>query len=180
MEIITLDKEQFVPTVAALGVPELLNLWRNVEEPETYFLNMYHLTSPLSPYFELEEQEKEKLVMEDFPVDTNNFYYVLAMEKLEKLSMTPNKRAFLAAKKAYDALNKAIIVQTETDITFGVDGNYKDIANYLNNSKALMVSFNEVEKLYKAEVTAYGQRSISFENEHDYENLTNVRDSDLQ
>ena len=74
MEIITLDKEQFVPTVAALGVPELLNLWKNVEEPETYFLNMYHLTSPLSPYFELEEQEKEKLVMEDFPVDTNNFY----------------------------------------------------------------------------------------------------------
>jgi len=179
LEILTIDKDSFKPTVTALSVPELLNLWRNVEEPEIYFLNLYHLTSPSSPYFDLEETEKEQLINNEYPVDNNNPYYVLALDKLTTLTSTPAKRAFLAAKKAYDQLNKAMIIQSEQEVTFGQDGTYRDIADYLNKSKGLMVAFNEVEKLYKAETAAYGQRNTSFENEHDYENLDNARDSDL-
>ena len=179
MEIITIERDEFKPTVAALSVPELLNLWKNVEEPEMYFLNLYHITSSTSPYFDLEESEKEKIINTEYPVDTSNPYYVLALNKLNDLTTTPNKRAFLAAKKAYDSLNKAMIIQSEQEVTFGQDGNYRDIVDYLNKSKAMMQSFNEVERLYKAEVATYGQRNISFENEHDYENLDNARDSDL-
>ena len=179
MEIITLEKDEFKPTVQALSVPELLNLWKNVPDPEVYFLNLYHLTSPFSPYFDLEEGEKERIIHLEFPVDVNNPYYVIAADKLDELSTTPNKRAFMAAKKSYDALNKAMIIQSDQVITFGTDGNYRDISNYLQQSKQLMQSFNEVEKLFKAEVAAYGKRNISYENEHDYENLNDARESDL-
>lgn len=170
-EIIKLDADlNFKPTVNALTVPEFKNLWEKVENPEIYFCYIHLMLYPVSVYSDVPENEKESLIHKDYPVDKMNPWFIIAYEKAEKLYNTPLKRGFLSAKKVYDTLVHAMDNIEDQGITFGKDGNYTDVTNYLKNSRQYMDAYLEVENKYKEEITGWGTRELGYDDDFDYEN----------
>jgi hypothetical protein len=165
-EIFRIHENEFVPTNNALAIPEFKALWKNVDNPELYFLYIHYLHYPTSAYAELKEGEKEAQLLEDFPIDKEDPYFILAEQKAAILYNTPLKRGFKAAKKAYDLLS--MTMDTLSEISLGKDGTYADVNSYLNNADKHMTSFIAVEKKYKSEVSSYGSREIAFDDKIDY------------
>lgn len=153
-----------VPTNNALVVPELKNLWKNVETPEIYFAYIHCMLFPTSAYSNLSEEEKEKIVHSDYPIDKTNPYFILAYNKCESLYETPIKRGFMASKTTYEMLVKTMeAIATSGNIQTGKDGNYGDVTNFLKNAKGYMDSYLEVENKYKEEQTGYASRAFGFD-----------------
>ena len=166
-EIIKIKNNEFVPTTNALGVPELKMLWDNVDNPEIYFLWIHYYCFPVSAYSEVPEYDKINLLNQDFPVDSENPFFIVAKEKAEILYNTPLKRIFLAAKKSAD--NVASAVESQDKISFGRDGNFSDITSFLKNSEAYMLAYTAAEKRYKEEISMYGSREIASDDNVDYQ-----------
>ena len=167
-EIFKIKDNKYIPTSNALGVPEFKALWENVENPELYFLFLHYYFYPISAYSEVPEQDKWNLLMQDFPIDDEDPFFIIAKEKAELLYKTPLKRGFLATKKGYDNLSLAVELQDK--VSFGKDGNYSDIASYIKNSKDYMEAYISAEKKYKEEISSYGSREIGFDDTFDYSN----------
>lgn len=168
-EIFTITQDgEFKPTANALGVPEFHNLWFKVENPEIYFLYIHYMLFPKSAYSEYPENEKEAAIHHDFPVDKTNMYFILAFDKAEKMFNTSLQRGFKATKIAYDTYS--FTMSNVQSITFGVDGNAKDVKAYLMDADELMKRFNSVESQYKESISMYGSRELAFDEKIDYEN----------
>ena len=168
-EIFKLDKDgNFIPTSQALNIPEFKNLWTKVENPEIYFSYIHYMLYPVSIYSELAEDEKENTIHEDYPVDKNNPYFVVAYNKAEKLYTTPLRKGYLSAKKVYETLIIAMNNIGDVGVTFGRDGNYSDLKDFLSRSEQFMEAYKAVENKYKEEISAYGSREIGYDDDFDY------------
>ena len=168
-EIITIKDYKFIPTANTLAVPEFLQLWKKVKNPELYFLFLHNYYFPISAYSELPEGSKWNEIKKDFPIDDENPYFLIAKEKAEKLYATTIKEAFLSTKTIYE--NFILGLKTQNNITFGKDGNSNDIRTYLKESESLMRSYTAVEKLYKESIASYGSRDLGFDNETNYQDI---------
>lgn len=168
-EIIKIKDYKFIPTVNTLSVPEFLSLWKNVENPELYFLFLHSYYFPISAYSELPESIKWESIKKDFPIDDEDPYFIIAKDKAELLYSTPIKRGFITTKTAYE--NYTAAVETQSKITFGKDGNAADIKGFIKDSETLMDAYTAVEKIYKASIASYGSRDLGFDNETNYQNL---------
>ena len=166
-EVIRIKDNVFVPTVAALAVPELKELWENVEHPELYFLYIHNYLYPTSAYAEVEESEKKDLLLRDFPIDEEDPFFIAAFEKCEKLYETPLKRGFLATKIAYDILSRSM--SNTHHITFGRDGNASEVASFIKNSEQFMKAYMSAMNTFKDQLKSYGSKAISDEDEFDYD-----------
>ncbi len=168
-EIIKLDQDlNFKPTTNAMLVPEFKNLWTKVENPEIYFCYIHLMLYPISVFSNLPENEKEKAIHEEYPIDKMNPYFILAYEKAEKLYETPLKRGYISAKKVYDTLVHTMSSIEDTGISFGKDGNYGDVTNYLKSSSQYMAAYLEVQDKFLSETTGFGSREIGYDDEYSY------------
>jgi hypothetical protein len=166
-EIFKVDSSgKYHPTANALGIPEFHNLWFNVEYPDLYFRYIHYLLFPLSAYSDYPESERESYIHKDFPINKNNPYFIIALEKAESMYESSLKRMFIATKHSCDTVS--YFMSTIDGITFGKDGNYTDVASFLKTADNMMENYLKVEGRYKETISTYGTRQLGFDEKFNY------------
>ena len=128
------------------------------EYPDTYisiYTYLFYMTCPdpdLNPFFNLPENEKEDIIIEEVnleesPEDSKIRY---ALDMCSKMYETPIYRAYMGIKKALD--NMATYM-ANTQITDGRDGNISQIRAVAKDFDAIRQSFKGAYKDFKDEQT---------------------------
>jgi hypothetical protein len=128
-----------------LLIPELKTINESYQDPIPAFCYIHYMTHPKSPYANLEELEKEQLILEDYPGDYTPEEEIihLATTKLRKLYETPTMRLLRNAKIGLENLSSYI---GTAKISEGRDGNITPFQMTLSKIGKIAQEFRMLEK----------------------------------
>lgn len=135
--------------------------------PDNYikvYLYIYYMTHPdpaENPFFHMDENDKEELILTEIQADfsTDDKDIAKALEFCNTLYDTPTRRAYEGAKSMMDKLAKFFKKGT---LTTGRDGSLDSMVRTMEKYDKLRESFKGVEKDYMEEMKAI-TRGGSFE-----------------
>ena len=149
--ILTVDSNNtIVLDEVILTVPEFRKLWEHTGDI-MLFQFIWATCDPESPYTNLDEMDKEEMILKDFPVHAylNEIEMVEAMEKAEKMYNSPGRKILKGTKVA---IEKLIQYFDTMEIESGRDGNIAQIKSAIIDMPKMIKSYNEAESTYKQEV----------------------------
>lgn len=151
-KIFDIVNEKVVINHACLSIPELKAVYDKYKDPIPAFNFLYFMFDPESPYANIQEQEKEDIILHDFPGDytLEDEEMIAAIEKLNMLYMTPTRRYYLDNKILLEKLGK---FARETQITTGRDGNLSALAMQVKSVGKTIMEFKQLEKFVIQELT---------------------------
>lgn len=164
IDILTIENDKIVPDINCKSIPELKAVIEEYKDSTNALLFIYHMTSPFSSYINVPEEDKEEILLEDFPGDygVEDEEIGNAINKLKKLYLTPTRRFFLNSKTTLERMGEYM---STAEITTGRDGNASVIASHLRNVGKTIKEFKELEKIYEEETQSgvRGGYSISYD-----------------
>lgn len=112
------------------------------------FAYLFYMTCPnpdLNPFFEVQEHEKEELILSQLNVDfsTEDDAILQAKKLCETLYQTPTFRAYMGIKSMLDRLAKYM---ETTEIQHGRDGNINSLINAAAKFEQIRTSFKGAYK----------------------------------
>lgn len=133
-----------------LMIPELKAVIDFYEDPLPALAYLYYRYDPASTYLNTPEDEREEIIMIDFPGEytTEDEVLIEASSKLEKLYMTPTKRYYLDNKILLEKLGA---FGRDNEISTGRDGNYASMLSQIKSVGKTIEEFKLLEKIVEQE-----------------------------
>lgn len=150
IDILTIENDKIVPDLNCKSIPELQTLIDTYEDSTNALLYVYHMVAPFSSYVNIPEDDKEDILLEDFPGDygAEDVEIQEAINKLNKLYRTPTRHFFLNAKKGLEKLGDYM---ADAKIESGKDGNFSAYSMTFTRIGKIIQEFKQLEKLYEEE-----------------------------
>lgn len=150
-EIFDVEGARVVINPTVLLIPELKAVVEAYEDPipALSFLNFKY--SPKGPYCNVPEEDKEEILIQDFPGEytLEDEVMIAAMEKLESLLMTPTYRYYLDNKILLEKMGK---FGREATISAGRDGNASVLIAQIKSTGKTIQEFKQLEKIAQQEI----------------------------
>ncbi len=145
-----------------LLIPELKKIIDTYEDPIPVLGFLHFSTDPKSPYGNLPEEEREEMILADYPGDytTDDEPVYKAVEKLKKLYETPSMRGRRKALVAYDNL---MDYMEKASITEGRDANLPGILNTLKSIRGINKELRAFEQDVEEELKVRGQGNVGYD-----------------
>lgn len=162
-KILQVDNGKVVPGIECYTVPELVAILGKYEDPIPALSYLWALIDPESPYQELDEDQKEEMILQDYKGEydvVNDIEMIEAREKLELLYTTPVKRFYKANKILLDKFSRVAGVE---EVTTGKEGNITQLQNQVLKSELLIKGFKASENAYKDELKVRGQVKTGYD-----------------
>lgn len=166
-EIFDIQNGAVVINVNCLLIPELKAVYEAYENPIPAFSFLYYLYSPKGPYINTPEEDKEEVLMTDFPGEytTEDEVILKAMEKIESFIMTPSYRYYLDNKILLEKMGK---FARTTAITSGRDGNLAAFNTQIKSVGKTITEFKIMEKeimkeMDEAKIKVRGDRKKAYD-----------------
>ena len=146
VRLFDIQNEKIVPTEHCYTIKFLKDIMDEYNKNDeylkvySYLFYMTCLNPDLNPYFNMIENEKEDIILEDVDAEfsTEDPLIRLALDKCEKLYETPTSRAYMVIKKSLDNI---ATYMANTQITDGRDGNISQIRAVAKDFDAIRQSF---------------------------------------
>lgn len=150
-DIFDIENEQVVINHNCLSIPELKAIHDYYKDPIPAFNFLHYLYSPKGPYCNVPEEDKEEILITDFPGEYSleDDVMIAAKEKFEKLLMTPSYRYYLDNKILLEKLGK---FAKNAPITAGRDGNYNAMISQIKSVGKTITEFKQLEKVIQQEL----------------------------
>lgn len=144
-EIFDIQNGQVVINHNCLSIPELKAVHDRYENSIPAFNFLHYLYSPKGPYCNTPEDDKEEVLLTDFPGEytLEDEEMIKAMEKLETFIMTTSYRYYLDNKYLLEKLGK---FARTTTITSGRDGNLTALNAQARSTGKTLTEFKIMEK----------------------------------
>ena len=148
IEVFDIKDNKVIPNANCYTIPELKALIEEYDDPIPALTFVYHSTSPQSPYMSLPEQDKETVLLADFPgpYSPEEEVIINAIEKMNILFLTPTRRFYLNAKRRLVAMGKYLATAS---ITEGRDSNFSSFNMALSRVGKTIEEFKKMEKIEK-------------------------------
>jgi hypothetical protein len=166
LELFTVENEKVVPSVALYNIPELKILLDTYpKEAMNMFSYLYYTHYPKSPYANLTDEEREDALDETYggSWSTEDPYFRIADDLVNRLYTTPTKKFFLNAKMALEKLGDYL---ANASIVDGKDGNLGHYSMAMTRIGKTMDDFKKLEKMYQDESGndgTRGNKSVSYD-----------------
>lgn len=170
VRLFDIQNEKIVPTEHCYTIKFLKDIMNEYNENDeylkiySYLFYMTCLNPDLNPYFNMIENEKEDIILEDVDAEfsTEDPLIRLALDKCEKLYETPTSRAYMGIKKSLDNI---ATYMANTQITDGRDGNISQIRAVAKDFDAIRQSFKGAFKDLKDEQqsTVRGGKGLAYD-----------------
>jgi hypothetical protein len=156
--LITTDGDTVIVDVNLLSIPEFRSLYDHYQkeygETDTIkaFQYLYYMYDPESPYFFLEEEDKEIKIKRDFKGRFNpqrDSFFIAAADKMKTFT-SPTARFLESLKISLDKI--AMFIRNE-EVASGKDGNFGELVRLHKEANNLLKNFNAVEESFRAEMT---------------------------
>jgi hypothetical protein len=140
-----------------LLMPELKAVHDFYEDPIPAFSFLYYKFDPKGPYCNVPEEDKDEILLDDFPGDytLEDDVMITAIEKLSSLVMSPTYRYYLDNKKLIEKLGK---FAKDQPITAGRDGNINAMVAMIRNVGKTISEFKQLEKIVQQELDEHRAR----------------------
>jgi hypothetical protein len=150
LEILNVENGKVVPGLSCYTIPELKEVLESYDDPIQALTYLYYMTYPKSAYANLKEDEREDVILEDYPGDYSpeDSIILSAIDKLNELYLTATRRFFKNSKKGLETLGDYMAT---TDITDGKEGNFSAFSMTLTRVGKTIKEFKELEKIYEEE-----------------------------
>jgi len=139
------------------------------EDPIPAFNFLHFKFDPKSPYANMEETEKDDIIIGDFPGDytLEDPEMIAAIAKLETMMVTPTYRYYLDNKILLEKLGK---FSRDTVITAGRDGNLSALAMQVKGVGKTIQEFKQLEKIVLQELAegagrTRGDKKLAYDQE---------------
>lgn len=134
-----------------LTIPELKAVVEQYDNAISALCFLYYMYDPFSPYRNLPEEEREEVLLKDYPGDytTEDEVIIEASEKLKSLYMTPTYRYYLDNKALLEKLGS---FARTTQITSGRDGNHTSSLAQIKSVGNTIIEFKRLEKIVDEEL----------------------------
>jgi len=166
-EIFDIQGGQVVINHNCLSIPELKAIVDKYKDPIPVFNFLHYLYSPRGPYCNTPEDDKEEVLLTDFPGEytLEDEEIIKAKEKLESFLMTPSYRYYLDNKYLLEKLGKFARL---TPITSGRDGNLTALNAQARSTGKTLSEFKQMEKeiqkeLDEAKAKVRGQKKLAYD-----------------
>jgi len=150
-EIFDIENGQVVINHNCLSIPELKAINEKYKNPIPAFNFLHFLNSPKGPYCNVPEEDKEEVLLTDFPGEytLEDSEMIKAIEKLETFLMTPSYRYYLDNKFLLEKLGRFARI---TPITSGKDGNLTALNAQARSTGKTLTEFKLMEKEISKEI----------------------------
>lgn len=134
-----------------LSIPELKAVHDAYEDPIPAFNFLHYMYDIESPYANIPEEEKEDIIIHDFPGDytLEDEEMINAIKKLEQLYVTPTYRYYQDNKILLEKLGE---FARTAKITAGRDGNISALTAQIKSVGKTIMEFKQLEKVVLAEL----------------------------
>lgn len=149
LRILNVVNEKVVLDEHILSVPEFKLLWDQTQEI-VYFQYLWATFDPFSPYFNYPELDKEGLILQDYPIDIDNDYFLEAKRKAEELYTSPIKRLLTGTKASIETIADHL---QNASISDGRDGNITQITSTISKLPTLIKAYQATEEAYNQEIS---------------------------
>lgn len=145
-----------------LLIPELKEIVDTYENPIPALTFVYYMTDPMSPYANLNPEEREQSLLEDYPGDytTDDEPIYKALNKLSLLYETPTMRLLRQAKVGLTTLGNYL---EKASITDGKDSNSATFQSALKSIGKISLEFRQLEQAAEDELKARGSANIGYD-----------------
>lgn len=143
------------PTV--LLIPHLKAIVDHYEDPIPPLTFLKFLYDPKGPYCNVPEEDKEEILLQDFPGEytLEDEVMIKAMEKLDELHISPTYRYYLDNKYLLEKLGK---FARNASITAGRDGNINALLSQVKSTGKTIQEFKQLEKVVQQELDEHKSR----------------------
>jgi len=152
-----------------LSIPEFKAIVDAYEDPIPAFNFLHFKFDPKSPYANMEETEKDDIIIGDFPGDytLEDPEMIAAIEKLEAMMVTPTYRYYLDNKILLEKLGK---FSRDATITAGRDGNLSALSQQVKGVGKTIQEFKQLEKIVLQELAegagrTRGDKKLAYDQE---------------
>ncbi len=156
-EIFDVYNNQVVINVNCLTIPEFKDIMDTYEDPIPAFSYLHFMFHPKGPYCNVPEEDKEEVLLQDFPGEytLEDPVMLAAIDKLQKLTMSPTYRYYMDQKILLEKLGK--FGRTE-GITAGKDGNLSALVSSMKSTGKTISEFKMLEKIVQQELDEHKAR----------------------
>lgn len=149
IKLFDIKNSEVVPTEHCYNLATLKGIMD--EYPDDYmkiYSYLFYMTCPnpeLNPFFDVQEHEKEELIMTQLNAEfsTEDESIIIALAFCKKLYETPTHRAYMGIKSVLDRL---ATYMEHTSIQHGRDGNITAIVNAAAKFEAIRASYKGTYK----------------------------------
>lgn len=151
-DIFDIEKNKVIINANCLLIPELKAVYEKYKNPIPAFSYLYYRYSPKSAYINVPEEEKDDIIMEDFPGEytLEDDVMINASKKLKTLYITPTYQYYLDNKMLLEKLGK---FARDANITTGRDGNIGAFISQVRNVGKTISEFKILEKVVLQELS---------------------------
>lgn len=119
----------------------------------TIYTYLFYMTCPnpdMNPYFNMPEDEKEQVILQDINAEfsTEDDLIIRALKRCDEMYETPTVRAYRGISSMLDRL---ALYMEKTPITHGRDGNINSLVSAAKNFEGIRQSFKGAYKDLKDE-----------------------------
>lgn len=156
-EIFDIQNSVIVVNTNCMLVPELKAVVEAYADPIPSLSFLHYRFDPRGPYCNVPEEDKDDVLLQDFPGDytLEDEVMINAIEKLKSLTLSPTYRYYLDNKILMEKLGK---FGREAPITTGRDGNLTALANQLKFVGKTINEFKQLEKVVQQELDEHKAR----------------------
>lgn len=150
-EIFDIQDGHVVINHNVLSIPELKAVYDKYEDPIPPLNFLYYLYSPKGPYCNVPEEDKEEILLADYPGDytLEDEEMIAAIQKLESLLVSPTYRYYMDNKVLIEKLGK---FAKEQPITAGRDGNINAMLSQIKSVGKTISEFKQLERIVQQEI----------------------------
>lgn len=140
-----------------VSIPELKAVVAEYTDPIPALNFLHFLYAKKGPYCNVPEEDKEDVLLADFPGDytTEDEVIIMARKKLEHLHMTPTYRYYLDNKILLEKIGK---FGRDNSITAGKDGNLNALLSQVKSVGKTISEFKQLEKIAQDEIDEHKSR----------------------
>jgi hypothetical protein len=157
-EILEIENGQVVININCLTIPELKMLHDKYTDPIPAFTFLYHKYSPKGPYSNAPEEEKDEILIHDFPGEytLEDPEMIAAIQKMDSFHVTATYQYYLDHKLLLEKLGR---FARTAPITTGRDGSINALAMQVRNVGKTISEFKVLEKTVLQELAEMGGRT---------------------
>jgi hypothetical protein len=150
-ELFDIENNHVVINHNCLSIPELKAIVDKYKDPIPALNFLHFRFDPRGPYCNVPEEDKEEIILQDFPGEytLEDEVMIAAMEKLASLVMSPTYRYYLDNKFLLEKLGK---FAREQPITAGRDGNFTGMQSQIKGVGKTTQEFKQLEKIVQQEL----------------------------
>jgi len=150
-DIFDIENEKVVINTNCLLIPELKAVYDFYKDPIPAFSFLHYKFSPKGPYCNTPEEDKDEVLMQDFPGEytLEDDVMIEAMTKINSLLVTPTYQYYLDNKFLLEKLGT---FARTTSITAGRDGNLTALNAQIKSVGKTINEFKQLEKVVLQEL----------------------------